>query len=102
MNQNILTLGQINEALHYASVSAAQLAKLGFASLDNKAICEGLPPEQSRQLRVAKIYRASDLPLIRVALSECVAQHAAPALPCTPGLQFERNCPDDTEGGALD
>lgn len=33
----IITLGQINEALHFATVNTAQLAELGFQPLDNRA-----------------------------------------------------------------
>lgn len=97
----IITLGQINEALHFASVNAAQLAELGFQPLDNRAVCEGLPPEAAKPLRTARIYSAEALPLISAALLQRLAPHAAPATaaPCPP---FERKCADDTEGGGTD
>ena len=44
--KNIIILGQINDALKHASVTAAQLADMGFTALDNKPVWEALPPEQ--------------------------------------------------------
>lgn len=95
-HDDIITLGQINEALHFASVNAAQLAELGFHPLDNKAICESLPPEQTRQLRNAKLYPTDSVPRIRAALAARLAQPAAPA------PEYERKRADDTEGGETD
>lgn len=78
--QNIVTLGEINDALKIAAVSAAQLADMGFAALANKPICEGLPPEESRRLRNAKLYPAESIGQIRVALAQRLAAPAtAPA-----------------------
>ncbi|WP_043006101.1 hypothetical protein [Comamonas testosteroni] len=77
--QNIVTLGEINDALKIAAVSAAQLADMGFAALANKPICEGLPPEESRRLRNAKLYPAESIGQIRVALAQRFAQPAAAA-----------------------
>lgn len=102
MNQNIIKLSQVNHALGIASVNALQLAELGFHPLDNKAICDGLPPEQTRQLRNAKLYPADALPQIRASLAARLAQPPAPALPAVPAPAFERKCADDTEGGDLD
>lgn len=96
MNLSIINLSQVNHALAVASVNAAQLAELGFHPLDNKAICEHLPPEQTRQLRNAKLYPADSVPRIRVALAARLAQPIAPA------PEYERKRADDTEGGALD
>ena len=93
---NIINLSQVNNALAIASVNAAQLAELGFQPLDNKAICEGLPPEQTRQLRNAKLYPADSVPRIRQALAAKLAQ------PTVPTPSFERKRADDTEGGDLD
>ena len=97
----IITLGQINEALHFATVNAVQLAEMGFHPLDNRAVCEGLPPEAAKPLRTARIYPAEALPLICAALLQRLGPHAAPATaaPCPP---FERKCADDTEGGGTD
>lgn len=50
---------------------------MGFAALANKPICEGLPPEESRRLRNAKLYPAESIGQIRVALAKRLA---APAL----------------------
>ena len=72
--QNIVTLGEINDALKIAAVSAAQLADMGFAALANKPICEGLPPEESRRLRNAKLYPAESIGQIRVALAQRFAE----------------------------
>ena len=77
--QNIVTLGEINDALKIAAVTAAQLADMGFAALANKPICEGLPPEESRRLRNAKLYPAESIGQIRVALAQRFAQPAAAA-----------------------
>ena len=101
MSLRIITLGHINEALHVATVNAAQLAELGFQPLDNRAVCEGLPPDAAKPLRTARIYRAEALPLICAALLQRLAPNAAPAAaaPCPP---FERKCADDTEGGGTD
>ncbi|WP_253279357.1 hypothetical protein [Comamonas testosteroni] len=74
--QNIVTLGEINEALKIAAVTAAQLADMGFAALANKPICEGLPPEESRRLRNAKLYPAESIGQIRVALAQRLAAPA--------------------------
>lgn len=74
--QNIVTLGEINDALKIAAVSAAQLADMGFAALANKPICEGLPPEESRRLRNAKLYPAESIGQIRVALAQRLAAPA--------------------------
>ena len=93
---NIINLSQVNHALAIASVNAAQLAELGFRPLDNKAICENLPPEQTRQLRNAKLYPADSVPRIRQALA------ARLALPAAPAPEYERKCADDTEGGGTD
>ncbi|WP_370682229.1 hypothetical protein [Comamonas sp. GB3 AK4-5] len=98
MQTNIINLSQVNHALAIASVNAAQLAELGFQPLDNKAICEGLPPEQTRQLRNAKLYPADSVPRIRQALATRLAQPITTA--AAPG--FERKRADDTEGGDLD
>ena len=75
--QNIVTLGQINDALKITSVTAAQLAEMGFAALENKPICEALPPEESRRLRNAKIYQADSIAQIRVALAKRLAAPAS-------------------------
>ena len=75
--QNIVTLGEINDALKIAAVTAAQLADMGFAALANKPICEGLPPEESRRLRNAKLYPAESIGQIRVALAQRLAAPAA-------------------------
>ena len=72
--QNIVTLGEINDALKIAAVTAAQLADMGFAALANKPICEGLPPEESRRLRNAKLYPAESIGQIRVALAQRFAE----------------------------
>lgn len=96
MNLSIINLSQVNHALAVASVNAAQLAELGFHPLDNKAICESLPPEQTRQLRNAKLYPADSVPRIRAALAARLAQPAAPA------PEYERKRADDTEGGGTD
>ena len=77
--QNIVTLGEINDALKIAAVTAAQLADMGFAALANKPICEGLPPEESRRLRNAKLYPAESIGQIRVALAQRFAEPAAVA-----------------------
>lgn len=77
--QNIVTLGEINDALKIAAVTAAQLEDMGFAALANKPICEGLPPEESRRLRNAKLYPAESIGQIRVALAQRFAQPAAAA-----------------------
>ena len=74
--QNIVTLGEINDALKIAAVTAAQLADMGFAALANKPICEGLPPEESRRLRNAKLYPAESIGQIRVALAQRLAAPA--------------------------
>ncbi|WP_407715756.1 hypothetical protein ACJJWD_09375 [Comamonas testosteroni] len=79
--QNIVTLGEINDALKIAAVSAAQLADMGFAALANKPICEGLPPEESRRLRNAKLYPAESIGQIRAALAQ---RFSAPALEQAP------------------
>lgn len=79
--QNIVTLGEINDALKIAAVSAAQLADMGFAALANKPICEGLPPEESRRLRNAKLYPAESIGQIRVALAQRLAAPAATTTP---------------------
>lgn len=97
MQTNIINLSQVNHALAIASVNAAQLAELGFQPLDNKAICEGLPPEKTRQLRNAKLYPADSVPRIRQALAAKLAQPITTASP-----EFERKRADDTEGGDLD
>ena len=99
MNLSIITLGQINAALHIATVNAAQLAEMGFASLDNKEVCESLPKEQARPLWRATLYPAAALPLIRGKLAALIGQQltAAPA-----GPVFERKRADDTEGGEID
>ena len=75
--QNIVTLGQINDALKITSVTAAQLAEMGFAALENKPICEALPPEESRRLRNAKLYQADSIVQIRVALAKRLAAPAS-------------------------
>ncbi len=72
--RNIVTLGEINDALKIAAVTAAQLADMGFAALANKPICEGLPPEESRRLRNAKLYPAESIGQIRVALAQRFAE----------------------------
>ncbi|WKL16587.1 hypothetical protein QYQ99_03255 [Comamonas testosteroni] len=77
--QNIVTLGEINDALKIAAVTAAQLADMGFAALANKPICEGLPPEESRRLRNAKLYPAESIGQIRVALAQRFAEPATAA-----------------------
>ena len=74
--QNIVTLGEINDALQIAAVTAAQLADMGFAPLDNKPICEALPTEQSRRLRNAKLYPADSIGQIRVAIAKRLAAPA--------------------------
>lgn len=79
--QNIVTLGEINDALKIAAVTAAQLADMGFAALANKPICEGLPPEESRRLRNAKLYPAESIGQIRVALAQRLAAPAATTTP---------------------
>lgn len=96
MIHNVINLSQVNQALAITSVNAAQLAELGFHPLDNKVICESLPPEQKRQLRNAKLYPADSVPCIRQALAAKLAQPVAP----TP--EYERKRTDDTEGGDLD
>lgn len=68
--QNIVTLGEINDALKFTTVKAAQLADMGFAPLDNKPICEALPTDQSRRLRNANIYPADSIGQIRIALAQ--------------------------------
>ncbi len=75
--QNIVTLGEINDALKIAAVTAAQLEDMGFAALANKPICEGLPPEESRRLRNAKLYPAESIGQIRVALAQRLAAPAS-------------------------
>ena len=70
MSLNIITLGQVNEGLKFASVTAAQLIELGFYPLANKPICEALPLEESRRLRNAKLYPADSISKIRAALAE--------------------------------
>jgi hypothetical protein len=70
MKHNIITLGQINDALKFASVTSAQLAEMGFTALDNKPVCEALPPEESRRLRNAKLYPSESIGQIRQALAE--------------------------------
>lgn len=86
--KNIVTLGQINDALKIASVTAAQLAEMGFAALENKPICEALPPEESRRLRNAKLYPVESIAQIRVALAKRLAAPACSLLqiqePATP------------------
>ncbi len=79
--QNIVTLGEINDALKIAAVTAAQLADMGFAALANKPICEGLPPEESRRLRNAKLYPAESIGHIRATLAQ---RFSAPALEQAP------------------
>lgn len=74
--QNIVTLGQVNDGLKFATVAAAQLAEMGFAALANKPICEALPPEESHRLRNAKLYPAEYIGRIRIALAQ---RFAAPA-----------------------
>ena len=78
--KNIVTLGQINDALKIASVTAAQLAEMGFAALENKPICEALPPEESRRLRSAKLYPVESIAQIRVALAKRLAAPACSLL----------------------
>lgn len=78
--KNIVTLGQINDALKIASVTAAQLAEMGFAALENKPICEALPPEESRRLRNAKLYPVESIAQIRVALAKRLAAPACSLL----------------------
>lgn len=68
--QNIVTLGQVNDGLKFATVTAAQLAEMGFAALANKPICEALPSEESRRLRNAKLYPAEYIGRIRIALAQ--------------------------------
>lgn len=64
--QNIVTLGQINDALKFITVTAAQLAEMGFLDLANKPICEALPPEESCRLRTAKLYPIESIGQIRI------------------------------------
>lgn len=99
MSHHILTLGQINEALRFASVNAAQLSEMGFKALDNKEVCESLPKEQARPLWGARLYPVGALPLIRGKLATLIGQQITPA---PAGPEFERKHSDDTEGGALD
>ena len=75
--QNIITLGQINDALKFTTVTAAQLAEMGFAALANKPICEALPQEEARRLRTAKLYPAESIGQIRVALAKRLAAPAS-------------------------
>lgn len=89
--QNIVTLGQVNDALKFAAVTAAQLADMGFAALANKPICEALPPKESRRLRNAKLYPAESIGQIRVALAQ---RFAAPAVVTVPDGYFSY-CDDD-------
>ena len=75
--QNIVTLGEINDALKFTTVTAAQLAEMGFAALANKPICEALPQEEARRLRTAKLYPAESIGQIRVALAKRLAAPAS-------------------------
>ena len=75
--QNIVTLGEINDALKFTTVTAAQLAEMGFAALANKPICEALSPEESRRLRNAKLYPAESIAQIRMALAKRLAAPAS-------------------------
>ena len=75
--QNIITLGQINDALKFTTVTAAQLAEMGFAALANKPICEALPQEEARRLRTAKLYPAESSGQIRMALAKRLAAPAS-------------------------
>ena len=90
--QNIVTLGEINDALKIAAVTAAQLADMGFAALANKPICEGLPPEESRRLRNAKLYPAESIGQIRVALAKRLATPAAAQTGQTTGSVSNATC----------